>query len=106
MMNHRSSRSIISAIDDSAVACVTKATRQTECRQAMASNVPPPSSSDYDFVDLSEEDKIAAQKYLNENGVRGLEGFLAERLEAWRKWFVSVPCDDRFLHHSLSLSLI
>jgi len=43
---------------------------------------------DFDMVDLSEDDKIAAQKYLNENGVRGLEGFLAERLDAWRKWFV------------------
>ena len=43
---------------------------------------------DYDMVDLSEDDKIAAQKYLSENGVRGLEGFLAERLDAWRQWFV------------------
>lgn len=46
---------------------------------------------DYDLVDISEEDKVAAQKYLTENGVRGLEGFLAERLEAWRKWWVSSP---------------
>jgi hypothetical protein len=43
---------------------------------------------DFDMVDLSEDDKVAAQKYLSENGVRGLEGFLAERLEAWRRWFV------------------
>lgn len=43
---------------------------------------------DYEMVDLSEEDKVAAQKYLNEHGVRGIEGFLAERLDAWRKWFV------------------
>ncbi|CAF3644794.1 unnamed protein product [Rotaria sp. Silwood1] len=42
-------------------------------------------SFDFDIVDLSEEDKIAAKKYLNENGVRGIEGFLAERLDAWRK---------------------
>ena len=49
-------------------------------------------SSDYEFVDLSEDDKVAAQKYLSENGVRGLEGFLAERLEIWRKWFVSFCC--------------
>lgn len=45
-------------------------------------------SLDFDMVDLSEEDKAAAQKYLSENGVRGLEGFLAERLDAWRQWFV------------------
>ena len=53
----------------------------------MATNtsVPP---CDYDMVDLSEDDKAAAQKYLSENGVRGIEGFLAERLDAWRKWFV------------------
>lgn len=43
---------------------------------------------EFDMVDLSEDDKLAAQKYLSENGVRGLEGFLAERLDAWRKWFV------------------
>ncbi len=43
---------------------------------------------DFDIVDLSEDDKAAAQKYLSENGIRGLEGFLAERLDAWRKWFV------------------
>lgn len=48
---------------------------------------------DYDMIDLSEDDKLAAQKYLNENGVRGIEGFLAERLEAWRKW--SVTCAHR-----------
>ena len=42
----------------------------------------------FDMIDLSEDDKIAAQKYLSENGVRGLEGFLAERLDVWRKWFV------------------
>jgi len=45
-------------------------------------------SLDYDMIDLSEDDKVAAQKYLNEHGVRGIEGFLAERLDAWRKWFV------------------
>jgi hypothetical protein len=43
---------------------------------------------DFDMIDLSEDDKIAAQKYLNENGIRGIEGFLAERLDAWRKWLV------------------
>jgi hypothetical protein len=43
---------------------------------------------DFDMVDLSEDDKIAAQKYLSENGIRGIEGFLAERLDAWRQWFV------------------
>jgi len=48
---------------------------------------------DYVLVDLSEEDKLAAQKYLSENGVRGIEDFLAERLDAWRKWFV----DRRFV---------
>ncbi|CAF1301050.1 unnamed protein product [Rotaria sordida] len=42
-------------------------------------------SGDFDMVDLSEEDKVAAQKYLSENGIRGIEGFLAERLDAWRK---------------------
>ena len=60
----------------------------------MASNENVTSSSGYDFVDLSEEDKIAAEKYLSENGVRGLEGFLAERLEAWRKWFVDLFSTD------------
>ncbi len=43
---------------------------------------------DFDMVDLSEDDKIAAQKHLSENGIRGIEGFLAERLDAWRQWFV------------------
>jgi hypothetical protein len=43
---------------------------------------------DFDLVDLSEDDKNAAQKHLSEHGVRGIEGFLAERLDAWRKWFV------------------
>ena len=52
----------------------------------MASNTVVP--LDYDMIDLSEDDRLAAQKYLNENGVRGIEGFLAERLEAWRKWSV------------------
>ncbi|CAF0785600.1 unnamed protein product [Adineta steineri] len=42
-------------------------------------------SLDYDLIDLSEDDKLAAQKYLSENGIRGIEGFLAERLDAWRK---------------------
>ncbi|CAF4156079.1 unnamed protein product, partial [Adineta steineri] len=42
-------------------------------------------SLDCDLVDLSEDDKLAAQKYLSENGIRGIEGFLAERLDAWRK---------------------
>ena len=53
---------------------------------AMSNNTTIP--LDFDMIDLSEDDKIAAQKYLSENGVRGLEGFLAERLDAWRKWFV------------------
>jgi hypothetical protein len=43
---------------------------------------------DAELIDLSEDDKIAAKKYLSENGIRGLEGFLAERLDVWRKWFV------------------
>lgn len=47
-------------------------------------------SFEYDMVDLSGDDKIAAEKYLTEHGVRGLEGFLAERLDAWRKWFVHI----------------
>lgn len=47
---------------------------------------------DFVVVDLSEEDKLAAQKYLSENGVRGIEDFLAERLDAWRKWFVEGTC--------------
>ncbi|CAM4795867.1 unnamed protein product [Rotaria magnacalcarata] len=47
-------------------------------------------SVDYDLVDISEEDKIAAQKYLSENGIRGIEGFLAERLDAWRKCPLSI----------------
>jgi hypothetical protein len=45
---------------------------------------------DFDMVDLTEDDKVAAEKYLNANGVRGIEGFLAERLDAWRKWFVDL----------------
>ena len=53
---------------------------------AMNNNTP----LDFDMVDLTEDDKVAAQKYLNENGVRGIEGFLAERLDAWRKWFVDL----------------
>lgn len=53
---------------------------------------------DYDMVDLSEDDKIAAEKYLSENGVRGLEGFLAERLDAWRKWFV-LFLNRRFIYY-------
>ena len=57
---------------------------------------------DYDLVDISEEDKVAAKKYLTENGVRGLEGFLAERLEAWRKWFVSLPV-RRWIDGSVSV---
>lgn len=40
------------------------------------------------MVDLSEDDKVAAEKHLSQNGVRGIENFLAERLEAWRKWLV------------------
>jgi hypothetical protein len=52
---------------------------------ATSNNVTP---LDFEMVDLSEDDKAAAQKYLSENGVRGIEGFLAERLDAWRKWFV------------------
>ena len=52
---------------------------------ATSNNITP---LDYDLVDLSEDDKVAAQKYLSEHGVRGLEGFLAERLDAWRQWFV------------------
>ena len=55
-------------------------------QNSMASNTNV-SSSEYEILDLSEADKIAAQKYLSDNGVRGLENFLAERLEAWRKWF-------------------
>ncbi|CAF5005704.1 unnamed protein product [Rotaria socialis] len=47
-------------------------------------------SVDNDLVDVSEEDKIAAQKYLSENGIRGIEGFLAERLDAWRKCPLSI----------------
>ena len=45
-------------------------------------------SFDFNIVNLSEDDKLAAQKYLSENGVRGIEDFLAERLDAWRKWLV------------------
>lgn len=51
----------------------------------MASNV-----HEFEMVNLSEEDKLAAHRYLSENGVRGIEDFLAERLDAWRKWFVTV----------------
>jgi hypothetical protein len=52
---------------------------------------------DFEIVDLSEDDKAAAQKYLSENGIRGLEGFLAERLDAWRKWFVCLFLNSFFL---------
>ena len=45
-------------------------------------------SLDFEMVDLSEDDKLAAQRFLSENGVRGIEDFLAERLDAWRKWLV------------------
>lgn len=55
----------------------------------MATNTNP-TALDYDLIDLSQEDKVAAEKYLSQNGIRGIEGFLAERLDAWRKW--SVPC--------------
>jgi hypothetical protein len=54
----------------------------------MATSSQSATALDFDMVDLSEDDKAAAQKYLSENGIRGLEGFLAERLDAWRKWFV------------------
>ena len=53
----------------------------------MATNTNP-IALDYDLIDLSQEDKVAAHKYLSENGIRGIEGFLAERLDAWRKWSV------------------
>jgi len=52
----------------------------------------------FELLDISEEDKAAAQKYLNENGIRGIEDFLAERLDAWRKWLVV------FHYYCLSIS--
>lgn len=100
-MNHR--RYSRWSIDDSFIARFNSQTERTNettkqskdvIDQAMASNENVTSSSDYDFVDLSEEDKIAAEKYLSENGVRGLEGFLSERLEVWRKWFVDLFSTD------------
>ena len=70
-------------------------------QRAMATNTNP-TSLDYDLIDLSAEDKVAAQKYLNENGIRGIEGFLAERLDAWRKW--SVP--STYCQHCTALILL
>ncbi len=53
----------------------------------------------FELLDISEEDKVAAQKYLSENGIRGIEDFLAERLDAWRRWFVV------FHYYRLSISI-
>ncbi len=76
----------------------------------MATSSQSATALDFDMVDLSEGDKAAAQKYLSENGIRGLEGFLAERLDAWRKWFVYfwidlLLSDDSYCFSPLNIAI-